>query len=288
MSEKFNFSLPDGTAVRTGNITPDTIPVSFEQFPEKQLRPLNEIVDLINNPGRLSARVKFAKNVDEMNQGRLGSCNAYMVGWMLSTLIYNATGKWIRLSPEWCYMHINGGRDEGSLLDKGMIFATDYGMSAYNPKLYEQFRTSQLDMETARFAKDSAIDHRFHECYQAPRSNVTQCWHSLVSCIAGGGVCGLAVHVGPNYLKSKQIAGFDRGEGNHAVAGTELVLLKKQPASVADIGITSPQTWGSRFADSGFTTLTINHIAETMKYHPLYCVRSVCMSRNSESKTRLK
>lgn len=215
------------------------------------------------------------------------NCNAYMVGWMMSTLIYNATGIWKRLSPEWCYMNINGGRDEGSLLDKGMIFATDFGMAAYNPKLYEKFLPSQIDMETTRHAKDSSIEHRFHECYQAPRTNVTHCWHALLSCIAGGGATGLAVHVGDSYMRSKQIAGFDRGPGNHAVAGTELVLLKKQPTSIADIGITSPQSWGSRFADKGFTTLTINHIAEPMKYHGLYCVRSVCMSQDSESNTKL-
>lgn len=287
MSE-FIFHLADGTEVRTGNIVPETMPLSFEQSPDSHLRSLDEIVDLASNPSRFPARQKFAQYVDQMNQGNASSCNPYMIGWMMSVLKFQFTGTWNRLSPEWTYMNINGGRDQGSLLDKGMVFATDFGMPAYNPKLYEKYNANQLDMETQRFAKDSSVDHRFGECYQAPRQDVTKCWHSLISCVAGGGVVGLAVHVGNRYLnQSGVIAGYDRGPGNHAVAGVELALLKKQPASVADIAIVSPQTWGSRFADRGFTNLTINHIAETMRYHALYCVRTVCATRDEESKTKL-
>ncbi len=288
MSEKFKFHLADGTEVYTGNIVPETLPLSFEAFPDKHLRPLDEIVDLIKNPKRISVREKFGQYVDQMNQGRLGSCNAYMVGWMLSTLKYQATGKWDRLSPEWLYLNINGGKDEGSLLDKGMVFATDFGMAPYNQAFYEKYNANQLSMEQQRWASQNCVDFRFGECYQAPRNSVEQCWHSLVSCIAGGGVVGLAVHVGNNYMKSTAWCGLDRGPGNHAIAGTELVLRTPNPRSIGDIGIVSPQSWGSRFADQGFTNLTMQHIAEPMRYHGLYCVRTVCATRDEESQTKLK
>lgn len=288
MSDQFTFHLADGTEVRTGNMLPESYPLSFEPFPEKHLRPLEEIVELTKNPNRIPVRQKFANMVEHVNQGRLGSCNAYMIHWMLSTLKYNFTGAWHRLSPEWTYMNINGGRDQGSLLDKGMVFATDFGMASFNQKLFEKFNVNQIDMETQRWAKDTSVDYRFGECYQAPKNSVEKCWHTLISCIAGGGAVGVAVHVGDRYMKSGVWAGFDRGVGNHAIAGTELVLRTPNPRSVADIGIVSPQSWGARFADKGFTNLVIDHIAEPMRYHAHYCVRSVCATRDEESETKLK
>lgn len=287
MSDDFTFQLPDGTEVRTGNLVPETYPLSFEPFPDRHLRPLKEIAEIAAHPGRIPARQKFAAMVDQVNQGRASSCNPYMIHWMMSALKYQFTATWHRLSPEWTYMNINGGRDQGSLLDKGMIFATDFGMPAYNAALYEKFSASQINMETQRWARDSSADYRFGECYQAPNNSVEQCWHSLISCIAGGGVVGLAVHVGNNYMRSGVRAGVDRGVGNHAVAGVELALRTNNPTSVADIEIVSPQTWGSRFADKGFTNLTMAHIAQTMRYHAHYCVRTVCATRDEESKTKL-
>ena len=47
MSDQFEFQLPDGSLVRTGNIAPDTLPLSFSEYPEADLLPLDQIIEIL-------------------------------------------------------------------------------------------------------------------------------------------------------------------------------------------------------------------------------------------------
>ena len=276
--QQIKFTLPNGQEVYTGNLVPDVLPVSFKPYPPTKVRPLSEFTEIAKQVKKIrkdiSAEMRAAKWL--RSQGRRGSCNCFMVRNMWGVLTYRSFGKWIDISPEHLYCRINGGRDAGSMLDDGMVEMTDNGCVLWDDDWYEQFQANKIPMEMMRHANEQGKQQRFQECYQASRQSVEACWQSLCCCLLDGGAVGVAVHVGNSYLNSgKGIAGFDRGPGNHAIAGSDFELLTDMPRSWADVAIKSPQSWGADFADGNVTTLTIKHIEEPMKYHGLYCARSV-------------
>jgi len=293
VADQFELRLPNGDSVFTGNKIPDSIPVSYQPFPDNYYYSLDDIYEIIKyrETNATALEIEHADNVT--NQGRRSSCNAYMVYWMLAKLTHSQLGYWPKLGPEHLYERINGGVDEGSHLDDGMVEATDGGMPKreVGGKLivpYEAFRKGDFDVEQMRLANQDMVNHRFIETYQAPRTSVEKCWHSIISCCAGHGVAGLAIHAGENYMRSGVMAGFDQGPGNHAVPGAGLYLLTDgRPKSIADIAVKSPQSWSKQFANNGFTNLVINHVAETMQYHAHYLARSVSTDNEIFSNTRI-
>lgn len=288
---EFEFEL-NGDKVYTGCQVPETMPLSFQPYPETMLRPLGEIAEIIKNPERKTSRERWGQE-KLINQGRRSSCNAFAAAALWMRIAFLATGKWIRVSPEHLYMRINGGRDAGSMLDDGMVEGTDNGFCKYEidgEKLIPDgaYRTRDIPMEQMRVANEDAKEQRFGECYQFPKDSVEKCFHALLSCIAGRGGSVVAVHVGRNYMRSGVVAGFDSGSGNHAVAVDDIVCLNDNPKSIEDFRVVSPQSWGLNFADKGWTQLTYKHISQTMRYHGLYGVRTVAMSEETFSNTRIR
>jgi len=287
MSNEFEFEL-NGQKVYTGMQTPETIPLSFAQFPKPKIRSLSDIAEIIKDSKRIPIERAFANEIEWFNQGKRSSCNAYMIFWILATMMWRQTGKKNRLSPEWVYSLINGGKDQGSMLDKGMIQTFEHGMPTFNPSFYQRYNQSQFSMEEKRWATDSAEDHCFGECYKAPDETFEGMMMALYSCLADGGAVGMAVHVGKNYMKSGEVAGFDRGPGNHAICGADLHLKTPNPKSIEDIEIVSPQSWGARFAKHGFTRITSKHCYEPGTVHAYYCVTAVSAIREVIQSCRIK
>lgn len=288
MANEFEFEIPGGGKVFTGMKTPDTRPLSFNAFPEAKIRSLEEIAEIARDSKTLDVTQEWSKEVEWFNQGRRSSCNAYMIAWIIAILIWRFTGGKVRLSPEWVYAKINGGKDGGSMLDDGMVEAFEHGMPAYAKAFYERYVKRQWSMEEQRWAMQSSEDHKFAECYAAPNDNFEKMMLALYSCIVDGGAVGMAVHVGNNYMRSKITAGFDKGPGNHAIAGCSLHLKTPNPQSIDDIEIVSPQTWGRRFANGGFTRITTKHCYEPGRYHAFYCVRAVTATQDAVEECRIR
>ena len=275
MANEFEFELANGQKVYTGTQLPETMPLSLKAYPQEKIRSLDDIVEIVKDSQSLDIEKEWRNEVPWFAQGRRSSCNLYMVAWMFCITHWRFTGKKIRLSPEWVYAQINGGRDGGSMLDDGMVAMLKGGMPEYTEEFYERYRMDEFSMEEQRWAKDSSEDHCFTEAYAAPTESFEQLMLSLYSNIAEGGVCGTAVHVGPNYMRSGVTAGFDKGPGNHAVAAVQLHFKTPRPKSIEDIEMKSPQSWDRGFANNGFTRLTSRHLYETGKYHATYCLRAV-------------
>ena len=281
MANEFEFELANGQKVYTGNQVPETMPLSLASYPQEKIRSLDDIVEIVKESKIVDIEKEWRNEVPWFAQGRRSSCNLYMAAWMQCVEMYRFTGKKVRLSPEWVYAQINGGRDGGSMLDDGMIAMMRGGMPEFTQEFYERFRMDDFSMEERRWATESSKDHCFSEAYVAPTQNsFEEMILSLYSCIAEGGVCGCAVHVGPNYMRSGVTAGFDPGVGNHAVPAVQLHLLTPRPKSIEDIQMLSPQSWDRGFANNGFTRLTAKHLYETGKYHATYCVRAVSAIRD--------
>lgn len=291
-ANEFEFDL-NGQKVYTGMQIPETYPLSFTPYPDEYVRSFDEIMATLEHPGKRSSRERWGPE-KLINQGRRSSCNAYMAAAMWMRMHYLETGVWVNISPEFLYMHINGGRDQGSMLDDGMVFMTDKGMCLrYDDTGREiipsgTYRKQDVNMEAMRYAIQDAPNQRAGECYRMSNRSPEKCWGGLLSCLAGRGQVGLAVHVGDRYMRSGKIAGFDNGPGNHAIAGDDIVTLNNNPRGIEDLGIVSPQSWGTNFADGGYTIITIKHIAQTYNVHALYGLRSTLNNPNEVSKTRIK
>lgn len=293
MKNQHEHELPNGQKVYTGNNMPDTLPLSFKPFPDTHFYDLDVIAD-IQKDKEANGHVLEQAHADHVtNQGNRSSCNAYMVYWILAYCIWQQTGKWPKLGPEYLYTKINGGKDQGSMLDDGMVECTDVGMprQEIDGKIivpYQAYRQGDFDVEQWRIASQDAENHRFAEAYQAPTDSLERLWWALLSCITGRGAVGVAVHVGRRYMQSNKTAGLDRGPGNHAVPGAGIRCMTARPKSVADFRIKSPQSWDVTFANRGFTDLTIHHLEEPMRYHGIYCVRSATTDKSTLSQTRIK
>lgn len=277
MSDQFTFEV-NGKTLKTGNKLPDTMPLSFNGLPKTRKHTLEYIAERAKNPNLVPVNDPthgFGKIVEWFNQGGLSSCNAYMIAWIICVLIWRQTAKKVRLSPEWVYMLINGGRDQGSMLDDGMVamFEPDQdgnvGMPKFDQRFYEKHRMDQVSMEDKRRAKQSAKDHCFQECYQADASTFENMIMDMLSTLADGGCCGTAVHVKKKYFDN---CGVDDGPGNHAVAVVSYRLLTPRPKSIEDFEFLSPQTWGEGFAENGFGWLNYRHFYQPGARHAFYCV----------------
>ena len=290
---KNEFEFKNGSdTVYTGMQIPDTLSLSFTPYPETHTRSLDSILEILDDPKRRTSRERWGPD-KLINQGKRSSCNAYMAAAMWMRQRYLETGEWVRVSPEFLYMHINGGRDQGSMLDDGMVFMTDTGLCLRDKdgeRLVPDgaYQKNSLSMEQMRFATQDAGNQRAGECYRMPNASAEQCWQALLSCLAGRGQVGLAVHVGNNYMRSGKVAGYDRGPGNHAIAGDDIVKLTNNVRGFEDLAIDSPQSWGTNFADGGKTLITMQHIASTCKVHTLYGLRSTLNNPNDVSETRIK
>lgn len=290
-ANEFEFRYGD-TVVYTGMKTPETMPLSFTPYPEKEIFSFEQVMDILSNPKRRAARKRWGPE-KLIDQGRSSACNAYMAAAMWMRSNYLATGKWVDVSPEFLYMNINGGVDNGSMLDDGMVYMTDYGICRRDingqdliPK--GTVKKSSIPMEHLRFATQDAMNQRAGECYKMPNRSADQCWAALISCLAGRGMVGLAVQVGDRYMRSGKIAGFDRGNGNHAICGDDIIPLTDNPRGFEDLGINSPQSWGRNFADGGYTIIKIEHIAQPCKVHALYGLRSTLTNPLAVSETRIR
>lgn len=286
MANQFEFKLPNGQLVYTGNQEPETMPLSFKEYPETSIRSIDDIAEIVKNDKRATSREKMRNYI--RNQGRRSSCNAYMAAWMLCRVIFNQTGIWHDLAPEFLYMLINGGKDNGSMLDDGMVKVTDEGICQRTYIPYEAYQQRTIGMEQWRMATQNAKNYRAYECYQMPTSSMEKCYLAMLSCIAGRGCVGTAVHVGNNYMRSGITAGVDRGVGNHAVPGDDIVLKTPRPKSIEDFDIVSPQSWGKDFADKGFTDLNYRHFQQTYKVHAFYGMRSAVATADQVSETRIR
>jgi hypothetical protein len=268
--------------VRLGCLVPDVFPLSFQQWPDTALRPLEEIAEIVKDPRRRPARQRWSQI---WNQGRRGSCNAYAAAAALARVCHQQTGKWVELAPEFTYMNINGGQDRGSLLPDGMRSIATLGIPPKGAVPYESYRVRDVDPMAYAKAKEAAQDYRAFEVYQMPTTSLEALYHAVLSCLAGRGAVVVAVHVGTNYMRSKDLAGVDRGVGNHAVAVDDIILRTPQPRAITDFLLNSPQSWGTNFGANGWLSLSAQSLAGTYRTHAIYGIRSATATRADQSAT---
>lgn len=231
-----------------------TFESTFEVWDDQQIR------RVITDPDRVPSRVLFGPEWNQ-NQRSHGSCNGFAEA--------NVYGKARRLrgimdkrlfSGAFAYSLMNGGRDQGSVLEHGMRNLPIHGVCYAETVPWNQIYPHQQPAH----AKAEALKHRGLVVFKA------ETLQGLRTGLAKRMPAVIAVHAGRNFqrLNSQGIAGVDSGGGNHSVHADDLCIIGGQ--EVFD----HENSWGLGYGTNGRSYLTTEHFAQTFRNHTFYLVGS--------------
>ena len=280
----------------TGLKKPDEIPLSFTQFPSDEILSLRDLKLLYTNENRIPVLDLYKRR---KQQGRKSSCCAY-AATTACEVKRNLDGKDdVEFGPEYLYTLINGGVDEGALLDHAMKAllglhprtnreTPGYGCCLRDAVPYQVHTLDSMSMEEKRFAKQQAEDYQALDWLKMPHGDLDACWKATVSSIARREPVLMAVHCGSNFFNtpSSGINQADRGVGNHAVVGVDLVGVENA-SSYSDIKIATINSHGKRFGNDGCYLHTIRHMEGPVRYHQHCSCRAMRTSPDEEISTLL-
>ena len=170
----------------------------------------------------------------------------------------------VNLSGAYLYSLVNGGQDNGSMLDAGMAAIQSRGVATEETVGWDAIYPSRYDRAKA---DGEAAKHKGFECY-AVRTR-----QALFSALALGFDCVVAVHADDGYMQldGEGIAGGGQGPGNHAVGCDGLGWSSRYGVPLAD----QYGSWDVTAHDRGRLFLSWNrHFAPTTNYHVFYAIRS--------------
>ena len=216
-----------------------------------------EIIDLAMDSDRVRMREFFPYSVWGKNQGGRGACNGFAAASCLERERVKCGLDGVHLSGEFIYAHINGGRDQGSMLDDGMDHLLKVGTCRADLVPHEEYLLNRI----SQAAKEDAKRFKAFECYHLSTEI------ELATALALGWTCVVAVHVGGGYQQLDQygIRGASAGPGNHAVCIQDVVVVNNE-FCFDEVG-----SWAN-----GFAYLTWQrHLKYTVGNHYFYACRAV-------------
>lgn len=265
MSNSF-FDSTTGERYYLGCQVPEARPVTrFAVFADNLTLTRDQIVLATQNPLRTPRRELFAGADWIPNQGNVGSCNGQAGAKALEKARALRGQKHIKLSGEGLYAQINGGRDNGSMLDDGMEAIQAVGVPEAKYFTEGKFYKPAEFRNNADAVK-SASRFKALECYRIDNAQ------QLASALCRDFICVVAVHVAGGYdrLDSRGVRGATSGPGNHAVHVVDVRLSPDGDYEFDEAG-----SWGLRNGHGGYAWITWKkHLASTVRHHAFYAIRS--------------
>jgi C1A family cysteine protease len=257
--------LIDGVQYGTGLLVPTYKPATFPVYADNgPMFTKEQIGKIVTDPERVAGSRLFKPEEWIRNQGSVGSCNGQAGAHALERVQVSRGVKRRRLSGEGLYALINGGMDNGSMLDDGMHALVNNGAPEEQYVPVAKFLTQR---QLSREAVDSMKRNKAHECYRVESEQ------ELASGLAAG-FCGVvAVHATNSYgkLDSRSVSPPARGPGNHAVLVHDVRF-----SSSGGYEFESANSWGLNWGNRGHNWITwASHLQSTIQYHAFYLIRSV-------------
>ena len=218
----------------------------------------SETLEIINDPQRLPAREQFGPDFI-IDQGPLGQCNAVAACGSLQRAFFKYGFDCPRLSSNWLYAQINGGRDNGSMLDDGMD-AIKKGVPVFEPSHNGKYKKNQFPESLAE-----SLDHKAFECYGVNSES------ELAAGLALGFTAIVAVHCNNDWFKMDRDEIIIRcnGVGNHAVTVDDVRVID------GELAFDHAGSWGVNIHNKGRAFLTWKrHLSGPNKNHFFYLVRA--------------
>jgi hypothetical protein len=257
------FKNVDGEMVGTGLWVPDekdqSTPTLLSSLTTRY--DIQDAKQILENPRRKPARVRFPSKQYIRNQGSRGSCNGYSIAKALERARVARGLPYVALSGESIYAGINGGRDQGSGLKPGMDWLQTRGVAPESMVRHQEYLWRNISKE----ARDAMSRFRGFECYAAPDEE------NLFIGITIGFIAVVAVHFGGamQQLDSHGVAGALRGVGNHSV-GVDDVRIRN-----GRIEFDYFNSHGLRYGQEGKAWLTWDrHFAQPSRYHQFFLIRA--------------
>jgi len=258
------FRNVDGKPVGTGLWVPDEREADLVPPLLSVLRSrydMKDITDLLNDPRRKPARVRFPSKQFIRNQGRRGSCNGYSCAKALERARVAQGMPHIPLSGESVYAAINRGVDRGSGLKQGMEHLLRVGVAPEDMVRHEEYLWRNISQE----AKDAMPRFRGFECYGSPDEE------TLFVGIGLGfiGVVAVEFSSAMQKLNSHGVAGWSRGRGNHSVGVDDIRIRNGR------IEFDYFNSHGLRYGQEGKAWLTWDqHFAQPSQVHQFFLIRA--------------
>ena len=279
--------LDDGTVVRTGLLLPDEravkVAATYADYPEKYFKDKSDIEKSLK--GDVYKQMRKRRQRFITNQGGLSQCNASATVNAFHNRRDLDGMPHVVLSSTYLYMHINGGKDRGSMLADGFEFSkqgiaprilTVKGEKVTFPG--NVYLKRQVSSELLAAANAEAQFFSSWEAFKLPKDNFETFKIALASALANDHQVIHAWHVGR--ASSRLSNGYvqqGRGNGNHAtlfhsgkwVGGADLV----HPDCENSWGPSVDPMYGpvgSGWGDNGFGLFTMQSAFQCTRYHDFW------------------
>ena len=233
--------------------------LSFQPFAATGLTVLS--MDEIRKAADGKRRARHIFGIDWIkDQKSHGSCNGFAGVSAFERTRYRRGLERIPLSGASLYSLINGGQDNGSMLEDGMNALMRTGVLTEAEAGWQDiYKDSRGQLPTrARF--------KALECYQV--DSEAELATGLVNDFDGV----VAVHVTNAFyrLSGSGVAGGSTGPGNHAVCVDD-VLYDTQ---IGGLKFDMPNSWNTTYGEGGRAYLTWrNNLQSCLRYHRFYLIR---------------
>ena len=248
---------------KLGLLLPKVFPNVAPKFSEVvKLYDEYELKDILGDSDRTKRRELFDPSWIKNQNGR-GACNGYAGAGALERARYLRGLTHIKLSGDGLYAAINGGRDQGSMLDDVMDWIQQHGVPPESLVPQHEYRKNRIPKE----AYEQGERFKGFECYSVDSEP------ELLTGIALGFVGVVATHVGGQYssLDGEGISQGGNSSGNHAVGVDDAKYSTKSGQFLVD----KFNSWGTNWGEQGRCYLTWDrHLKTTVKYHRFYLIRS--------------
>lgn len=265
------FELPDDIPLvensagtfKLGLLLPDYIPNIAPKFSENvELFNESQLKNVLSDSNRTIRRRFFGPNWIKDQNGR-GACNGYAGAGALERARVLKGLTHIKLSGDGLYAAINGGRDQGSMLDDGMDWMMQYGIPPESLVPQHEYLKNRIPAE----AYEQGKRFKGFECYSVDTEP------ELLTGLAIGFVGVVATHVSGSYssLDADGVSKGGNGPGNHAVGVDDLKYSTRTGKFLVD----KFNSWSTRWGDNGRCYLNWDkHLATSVRYHRFYLIRS--------------